>query len=75
MDSHMAPVSLQVSSGTVLDVLNQLVLMSDHSMWIAHCGRVVTAETSGQFGQLFQLRNAEMLTAEVESARAVPPVR
>jgi hypothetical protein len=75
MDSHAAPVSFLVSSGTVLDVLNQLVAVSDQTMWIAHYRPSTTAQSSGGYGLMFQLRNAETLTAELESARSIPPNR
>jgi hypothetical protein len=69
------PVSFQVASGTVLDVLNQLVTASDQAMWLAYHRRSATGETSHRWSSKFELRDTKQLTSLSASPMLVPPYR
>jgi hypothetical protein len=65
-------VSLRVNSGTLLDVLNQLVRQSDQSMWLASYRSSAQAGDDG-WGLRFELRDATHVTCVATGRRLVSP--
>jgi hypothetical protein len=56
-------VSLQVDSGSVLDVLNRLTVASEHTMWVAHHRLREGGDHAREWGVRFELRDSEHMTA------------